>query len=150
MDGYNRKFFKTQIFFIVMKWDVFSDIKNVPGKMDKVFRSFESKFAPFADISEFGNKIIIRLDIPGVSKEKIDICVTDTTLEVKAKISEVKEIKKENFYKKERHYKGFHRLLKLPVRVEPSSVKADYKSGVLTIRVNKSKEVIQKKKIKIK
>lgn len=133
-----------------MGWDVFSDIKNVPGKMDKVFRSFESKFAPFTDISESGNKVIIRLDIPGVSKDKIDICVTATTLEVRAKINEIKETKKENFYKKERHYKGFHRLLTLPIRVEPSSVKAEYKGGVLTIRVNKSKEVMQKKKIKIK
>ena len=103
---------------------------------------------PLMDIIDKENKLEIRIDLPGMAKEDINIDMTRDMLTIKAKKKSKTEVKGKNFYKAERSYKGFYRSLSLPAMVIPEKAKATYKDGLLTITVPKA-EKKNVKKVKV-
>ena len=141
-----------------MLWDPFEDIKRIRQEIDRAFErvfrttSFRdlSFREPLTDISEKGDEIIFRMEMPGVHKEDIDLRVTSNSIEVKAQRRDYKVKEKEGFYRRERSYKGYHAIRALPVKVIPEKVKATYENGVLTVRMKKAEKTKEKIKKKIK
>ena len=120
--------------------------------MEKAFGDFP-KFdinMPAIDMSEKENSILIKLDMPGIEKEDINIIADENNIEVKAKRKEIKEEKGENFFRKERSYRSYQREISVPVKINPDNIQAKYSHGVLTLTVEKKeKEKIKKKKIRV-
>ena len=83
---------------------------------------------------------MINADLPGVKKEDIAIDLEGNVLTLKAEKNEDKEIKREQFYKRERVSGSFKRAFTLPDHVNPETVNAEFKDGVLRIQVAKSEE----------
>ncbi|MEM2933079.1 MAG: Hsp20/alpha crystallin family protein [Candidatus Pacearchaeota archaeon] len=105
---------------------------------------------PLVDMEETENELKLSVELPGISKEDIDIDVTPDTITIKAKKKEAIEEKKKGFYRAERSYKGFYRSMTLPCRVIPEKAEASYKDGILTITLPKAEKKIATKKIKVK
>ena len=95
---------------------------------------------PAVDIYEKDGTIVINADLPGVKKEDITIDLEGNVLTLKAKKNEDKEIKKEQFYKRERVSGSFQRAFTLPDHVNPETVNAEFKDGVLKIQVAKPED----------
>ncbi len=95
---------------------------------------------PSVDIAERGKEFVVTADLPGYSKEDVDIRVTEHWLQIKAesKKSKEEENKKKNYIQKERYYSSFARVIPFPESVNPSGTKASMKNGVLEIIVPKS------------
>ncbi len=104
---------------------------------------------PLTDISEKEDKIVIKLDMPGIKKEDIDLIATENSIEIKAQRQELKEEKKEHFYNRERSMRSYYRSLPMPKGIDPKTIKAEYENGVLTLTVKKIPEK-KKKQLKIK
>ena len=86
-----------------------------------------------------------------MKKEDISVSLSDDTLTISGKKSEEKEVKKENYYRKEIRSGGFSRSFTLPARVDKDKVKATYKDGVLQLTLPKAPEEKEKEiKIEIK
>lgn len=104
---------------------------------------------PTVDLYEEKDDIIVKAELPGMEKENIDINLLDDRLTIKGEKKKEEEIKKENYYRAERSYGSFTRTLELPRQVQADKVKANFKNGVLEIRLPKTEEA-KKKETRVK
>ena len=100
---------------------------------------------PVVDIYDHGEKIVIKAELPGVDKKDIHVDVKDGIMTLRGERSYEKEVKEENYHKKERAFGEFHRSFALPEGLDPNKIDADYKDGVLKIEIPKPEEKRPKK-----
>ncbi|HEY4308469.1 MAG TPA: Hsp20/alpha crystallin family protein [Pirellulales bacterium] len=103
---------------------------------------------PSLDLTETEGAIEVKMDLPGAKPEEIDIQVTDNFLTVSGSRKEEKEEKGKTCHRVERHQGTFSRTVTLPCCVDEAKVDAQYKNGVLTIKMPKT-EVAKACKIKV-
>jgi HSP20 family protein len=106
------------------------------------------KFVPAVDIYDDGEKVVVKLEIPGVKEEDVDIRVENQTLSVRGERKFEAEEKQENFQRVERHYGNFYRSFTLPTSVDTENIAATYDAGVLKLELKK-KASAQPRQIKI-
>jgi HSP20 family protein len=106
------------------------------------------KFVPAVDIYDDGEKVLVKLEIPGVKEEDVDIRVENQTLSVRGERKFEAEEKQENFKRVERHYGSFYRSFTLPISVDTENIAATYDAGVLKLELKK-KASAQPRQIKI-
>lgn len=97
-------------------------------------------FIPQCDIRETPKKFFVRFDVPGMKKEDIKIELEANCLTVSGERKEEKEEKDEKRHYVESYYGSFSRSFTLPSAVSDKDVDAEYKNGVLTVKVNKKEE----------
>jgi HSP20 family protein len=118
--------------------------------MERMFRSDDGwvigRHVPSLDLSETENTIEVKLDLPGVDPDEIDIQVNRNLLTVRGERKE--EEKGRTYYRVERRTGGFSRSVTLPSEVNEDEVAAEFKDGVLTITLPKA-ETAKARKIKV-
>lgn len=90
---------------------------------------------PEIDVFEKDNRLITRIDLPGLKKEDVKVEVTDGYLTISGERKTEAEEKKEQFYRCERQYGSFSRTVPLPEGVKVDDVKARFADGVLEVSV---------------
>lgn len=106
-------------------------------------------FSPSVDLSETDDSMQIRMDVPGLKADEIDIQVSGNTIRISGEHKEEKEEKGRTYHRIERKSGSFSRSLALPVAVKEDKVSAECNEGVLTITLPKS-EVAKTRKIAVK
>ena len=101
------------------------------------------------DLKDTGKELILEADLPGFEKDEIKINLTEDSIEITASKKKEKKEVTETMYRRERIKGMMRRFITLPVKVDPESAEAEFKNGVLTIRMKK-KEIKKAKEIKIK
>ena len=123
------------------------------------FDMWKPKFAePFfgdfhvkLDIKDNDNEITLTAEIPGVELKDIDLLLSDHMLTIKGEKKEEREEREKGYYRSERNYGSFQRMIPLPCEVNKDAVEATFKNGVLKVRLQKSPEYVkQTKKVEIK
>ncbi|MFA7250420.1 MAG: Hsp20/alpha crystallin family protein [Dehalococcoidia bacterium] len=106
---------------------------------DSFFRSpigFLSEDGTLAlDIAESNREIVVKADLPGFTKEEIDVQMHDGVLSIRAQHSEEHEEKNDRYYRRERSWGALSRRVALPGVVKDAAVDAQLKDGVLTLRI---------------
>lgn len=148
-------------------WDKFRH------EMDRVFDRFTSgfEFAPFRgasnveyfwpaampgmtapaiDVSEDDKTYTVTAELPGIEKKDVDVHVSHGMLVIKGEKRQEKEEKNKNYTLNERSYGSFQRSFMLPENVNRDAISADFANGVLTIKVPKTAEAKDTKKIEVK
>lgn len=92
-------------------------------------------FAPKVDVFEKDNRLVTRVDLPGVKKEDVSVEVSDGLLTLTGERKTETEEKKDNVYRSECQYGSFYRSVPLPEGVKPEDVKATFVNGVLEVSV---------------
>lgn len=92
-------------------------------------------WAPKVDVLEKDNRLITRVDLPGVKKEDVSVEVTDGQLTLSGERKSETENKNGNVYRAECEYGSFYRTVPLPQGVKPEDVKATFANGVLEVSV---------------
>lgn len=95
------------------------------------------RFTPSIDLKETDTDYVVTADIPGASKDKINVSIANNMLTISGERSIEEEKQQGGFYSQERSYGSFSRTINLPGPVDESNVKADYLNGVLTITLPK-------------
>ncbi len=90
----------------------------------------------------------MKAELPGVSRDNIDIQVQDNTLSLKGERKFEREVKEENYLRIERSYGAFQRAFNLPIVVQQDKIKAVFKDGVLEVTMPKAEEA-KPKQVKI-
>jgi HSP20 family protein len=103
-----------------------------------------------ADLYETDKEIVAKFDLPGVRKSDIEVEAGEDQLCVKVEKKEEYEEKKKDSYFIERSWAGYYRSLPLPPYAKIDGTKAEYKDGVLTVRIPKDESKIKPKKNKVK
>jgi HSP20 family protein len=105
-------------------------------------------WAPPVDIYETENELILKADLPGLQDKDIDVRVENNMLTIRGERKFEKDVNQDNYLRVERATGPFTRSFSLPNTVNSESVRAEYRSGVLTLHVAKS-EASKPKQIKI-
>ncbi len=95
---------------------------------------------PSADVSETEKAIDVRLDLPGVEPEQIEVQVNGNLLTISGERKEEKEEKGRTFHRIERSEGSFSRTITLPCEVQENKVVASFKNGVLNVSLPKALE----------
>ncbi|MFQ5709899.1 MAG: Hsp20/alpha crystallin family protein [bacterium] len=94
---------------------------------------------PYADIEETDDDYVLRMDLAGISKKDINISLENNVLTVRGERKR-DEADKRTVHVNERFFGKFYRSFVLPSTVDPDSVNAEYKDGVLTVTIKKREE----------
>lgn len=110
--------------------------------IDAVGLRFPGKpWVPSADVVEGDEQVVVRIDLPGVDPDKIEILLAGNMLTVKGDSPAAPPLKGETRHRHERPTGPFSRSLPLPVAVDPEKVSAETKNGVLTVTLAKEESV---------
>lgn len=129
-----------------------STIERFRHEMDRLFDNFlqEGKsgfdrllspitgWGPAVDVSESEQEITVRAELPGVDPKDLDIQVTADSLRISGEKKDEFEESRKGYYQVERKFGSFHRMVKLPTEIDPDKVDAEYRNGILTIRLSKT------------
>src|SRR5580692_2708232 len=134
---------------VLTRWEPFrefSTMQDLMNRMNRLPRESHSpegpedaltttSFAPPVDIYEDEHNITLKLEVPGIDENDIDVRIDNNTLTVHGERKLEKDEKEENFRRVERHYGSFTRSFTLPSSVDTGQVSADYAQGVLRIKL---------------
>ena len=140
----------------ITRWDPFRDVVALQNRVNSLFREMNdgdspltaASFVPAVDIYEDAKMVVLKLEVPGIEEEDLDIRVENNTLTVKGERKFEKEEKEENFHRIERRYGSFYRAFTLPSTVDSEHVGATYNAGILKLELNKKPEA-QPRQIKV-
>jgi HSP20 family protein len=99
---------------------------------------------PVVDVFDEKDDIVVKAELPGLSKDQIEVNLTGTTLTISGEKNKEEEIKEKDYYYCERSQGSFSRSVVLPSEVKTDQVKASMKDGVLEIRLPKTEEAKKK------
>lgn len=140
----------------VKGYNPFIELEELREQFSKLLNNQEAKandvaFIPTVNTREADDAYYIEVDLPGVSKDDINIDVDDNTLTISGVRKVKEEHKEDNFYKVESVYGKFERSFSLPEDVDTDKIEAKHNNGVLEIKIPKVEKVEKApKKIKIK
>jgi len=103
------------------------------------------RITPSLDLAEADNALEVRMDIPGMEAKDIDIQVNANVLTVSGERKEEREEKGKTYHRIERRVGAFSRSVTLPCPVKEDAVDAQYKNGILTIKLPKTEEAKARK-----
>ena len=113
--------------------------------------ALQSLWSPQVELFERGNNFVVRADLPGLSREDVDVEVDDDALVIRGQRRSDFEDEQEGYYRSERSYGSFYRAIPLPEGVEASSCNATFKDGVLEVTLPKpAPQASRAKKIDVK
>lgn len=136
----------------LMPWRPFRDL-------ERMARNFELRFPRFleeAEEEELGvapaiesyvkdGNLVVRADLPGLDPKNIEVSVLHNVLTIKGERKDEKEVKKEDYLRREISYGAFERRMSLPEGAATDKVKAAFKNGTIEITIPLAKEVGAKK-----
>lgn len=132
-------------------WYPFSDIQNLHKEMNRLFDFtfprwdsemplLSGQWAPAIDVHDSKDNVVVKADLPGLTKEDINVSVQDDLLMISAEKKKESEAKEENYLRTERYHGSFYRALRLPAQIDPAKVNATFKDGVLELTLAKKEE----------
>lgn len=121
-------------------------------KEDNQIASLENYRAPICDVKEDKENYNLSLEIPGSKKEDIKININDNNLEIKVehKKEDKKEDKEKGYYSYSKSYSGFYRSFSLPRNIDKDNINAEYKDGILHLKIPKKEISSSQKLIEVK
>jgi HSP20 family protein len=144
----------------LIRWDPIREMSAMQDRMNRLLSDLRVRpawgeeeitkgaWVPPVDIYETTNSIVLKAELPGISKEDINLEVKDNTLTLKGEKKFEKEVKEDNYFRVERAYGSFQRAFTLPSTVQHEKVKAKFKDGILEVQLPKVEEA-KPKQIKV-
>ena len=137
----------------ITRWNPFRELEEINDRLNRTFgRSLLTPqldkdgkdalvgfdWAPTVDISENTEEFQIKAELPEVKKEDVKIHVEDGVLTISGERKQEKEEQNKKWHRVERSYGSFMRTFTLPANIDDAKIRAEFKDGVLTMRLPKS------------
>ena len=142
----------------MVRWNSSREVAAQQEQMSRMFEGFYGRpqedlnrgsWAPPVDIYRSGqHELVLKAELPDMKEEDIELTVENNTLTLRGDRKFDTEVKEEQFHRIERSYGPFARTFALPPTVDAGKVSAEYKAGILTVRLPLREEV-KPKQIKV-
>jgi HSP20 family protein len=128
----------------IVRWEPFRELAALQSEMSRWMNQAtpgsggngqSSSWLPAVDVWETDDELMLSFDLPGIPEDKISVELDDNVLTVSGERERAQESSGERFYRYERRFGAFSRSVTLPAGVDESQIKADYRDGVLEVRV---------------
>ena len=135
----------------IARWDPFRELEEVSERLNRVFgrsglatadrgkdvmTSFD--WAPSVDVAETAEEFQIKAELPDIRKEDVKLSIENGVLRIEGERKQEKEEKGKKWHRVERSYGSFLRTFTLPDNIDDAKVQAEFKDGVLNVRLPKS------------
>jgi len=134
-----------------VKWEPFRDLMAMQDRMTRLFDETLSRiwkeevprgvWSPPVDIMERENEVILKVDLPEMNQNDVDIKVEENVLIIRGERKFIKETPSGDYLQIERPYGTFQRTFAIPRVIDQEKIKATYKDGVLRVVLPKREEV---------
>lgn len=104
---------------------------------------------PRLDLEDTGDSYTVTAELPGISKDNVDLNITKDSLDISGEFKEEKEEKDKNYLHRERSYQSFRRCIVFPEEVIPEKAEANINKGVLTLKVPKKEPTPVEEPVKV-
>jgi HSP20 family protein len=129
----------------ISRFDPFREFTTLQDRMNRLFGdvylrdedvSQRGTWVPPVDIFETeAHDLVIKAELPDMKREDIDVMVEHNTLTLRGTKKPTVDVKDDQYRRIERHYGAFSRSFTLPTTVDASKVSAEYRNGVLTVKL---------------
>jgi HSP20 family protein len=134
----------------LVRWDPARELDSLQSEFNRLFDSFignggrpdvrTRRWVPAIDLVETDDHLVLKADLPGLSKDDVNIEVKDDVVTVSGERRAENEEKADGYYRVERAFGRFSRSLSLPHGVEADAIDAEFTDGVLEIRIPKPEQ----------
>jgi HSP20 family protein len=131
-------------------WPTFGRLTDLRDEIDRLFEAplaeltrtsqWLSGWTPALDVYEDKDNLFVRVELPGMKKEDIDLSLHDGSLSISGERKSEEKHEDAEVYRSERFFGRFQRTVALPTPVAADKVKAQYKDGILTVTLPKTEE----------
>jgi HSP20 family protein len=130
----------------LVRWEPFREIAALQNDMGRLMSAFLGQangettgrtWVPAVDVWETENELVYAFDLPGIPEDKISVEFDDGALTISGERERAGEVRNDGLYRFERRFGSFSRTVGLPQGATEDDVKADYRDGVLEIKVAK-------------
>lgn len=140
----------------IMRWDPFGEVLKMQRDMDRIFSRMgegqpatATSWMPRINVKQSGDDLAVHVELAGIKPDDVDIEVTDGVLTIKGERKSETEREGEGWLVRESSFGSFERSMVLPEGVDPSSIKAEFKDGMLEVHVPKALEAARPKTTKV-
>lgn len=123
-----------------LAWPSFGRLANLQDEWERLLESPLTGWAPALDVQEDKDNFSVRVELPGMKREDIEVSLHEGALVISGERKEEKLQAETTVHRQERFYGKFSRALTLPAAVAGDKVKAQYKDGILTVTLPKAEE----------
>jgi HSP20 family protein len=134
----------------VVRWEPFRELAALQNEMGRWMSQMaggtqepgngSSTWLPAVDVWETENELVLSFDLPGIPEDKISVELDDNVLTVSGERERTQAQSGDRFYRYERRFGTFSRSVTLPQGVNEEQIRAEYRDGVLEVRVPKPEE----------
>jgi HSP20 family protein len=134
----------------LIRWEPVREMNCMRDAMDRVFEEdfprpiipalWDTASIPTMDLYQTENEVVVKMGLPGVAPEDIQISVTNGVLSIRGEVKEEKEEKEKTYHLHERRFGSFSRSVTLPSNVSVDKSDAVFDNGVLTLTLPKAEE----------
>jgi HSP20 family protein len=135
----------------LMRWDPFRELEEMSDRLNRMVTRPATRtngkesltvadWMPTVDISETDGEYVIKAELPEVKKDDVKVTLEDGILTIQGERRREKDEKTTKYHRVERSYGSFARSFSLPDQVDENGVTADYKDGMLNLRIPKSEK----------
>ena len=135
----------------ITRWDPFPSLSSFQQQMNRLFEETFSRsqsddsalttWAPSVDIFETANELVVKADLPEINEKDLDVRVENNTLTIRGERKFDESVAEDNYLRVERAYGSFSRsFFSLPNTINADGIQAEYRNGVLTVRLPKREE----------
>ena len=142
----------------IVRWDSSRDASALQERLSRMLEGFyvrpqedltRGAWVPAVDIySNHQHELVLKAELPEMKEDEFEVTVEDNTLTLRGEKKLDTEVTQEQFHRIERSYGPFARSFALPQTVDAGKVRAEYKAGVLTVRLPLREEA-KPKQIKV-
>ena len=135
---------------MITRFDPIRELATLQDRVNTLFEGWSEvggkdqltagTFVPPVDVYEDEHKLVLKLEIPGVNEQDLNVSLENNMLSIQGERKFEKEEKEENFHRIERRYGSFTRSFRLPNTVDGEQVEANYEHGILKITLAKRAE----------
>jgi HSP20 family protein len=128
----------------MVRFDPFRELAQMQDRMNRIYGEYRRGeddvmargWLPPVDIYQDGSQeLVLKAELPGLSRDDIDVRVENNTLTIRGERKIEKEVREEQYHRVERSYGTFSRSFSLPNTIDTEKVRAELKDGILTLRL---------------
>lgn len=131
----------------LVRWEPFRELAAFQSEMSRLMNGLTEgngrttqSWVPAVDVWETEDSLVYAFDLPGLTKDEISIELEDGALTVSAQRKREHEVSEDRYFRYERRFGTFARTIALPQGVGEDAINADYRDGVLEVRVGKPEQ----------
>jgi len=141
----------------LVRWNPIRDFSVLQNQMNRLFEDAmgtwlgesngtgNTNWVPLADIYENDNDLIAKVELPGVDPKMVDVRVENNVLTIRGERPFDQKVAQENYHRLERSFGTFSRSFALPTTIDADKIHAEYRDGILNLRLPKSERAKPKR-----